>query len=80
MPRDTRAEPPDGVRVRIATIMAEMEEMFNGLVTLHEMSSWMTQAYIMAAIRRTKGNRSAAAKLLGVHRNTLARIIGGKKR
>jgi len=33
----------------------------------------LEKSLIMSAMKRTKGNRSAAAKMLGIHRNTLQR-------
>ena len=60
-----------------------MKEKFDGLVThLLDSGFFMEQAVelletglIGKAMERTKKNRSAAAKLLGIHRNTLQRKL-----
>jgi DNA-binding NtrC family response regulator len=58
-----------------------MKETFDGLVQhlldngffLEEAVELLEKELIGRAMTRTKGNRSAAAKLLGIHRNTLQR-------
>jgi DNA-binding NtrC family response regulator len=58
-----------------------MKETFDSLVEhlldngffLEEAVELLEKGLIGRAMTRTKGNRSAAAKLLGIHRNTLQR-------
>jgi DNA-binding NtrC family response regulator len=58
-----------------------MKEKFDGLVEhlldngffLEEAVELLEKALISNAMARTSGNRSAASKLLGIHRNTLQR-------
>lgn len=58
-----------------------MKEIFDSLVEhlldkgffLEEAVELLEKELIARAMLRTKGNRSAASKLLGIHRNTLQR-------
>jgi DNA-binding NtrC family response regulator len=58
-----------------------MKEQFEGLVEhllgngffLQEAIEVLEKTLIERALERTKGNHSAASKLLGIHRNTLQR-------
>ena len=58
-----------------------MKEKFDSLVEhlldngffLEEAVELLEKEMISRAVARTKGNRSAASKLLGIHRNTLQR-------
>ena len=58
-----------------------MKEKFDSLVThlldngffMEEAVELLEKELILRAMERTKGNRSAASKLLGIHRNTLQR-------
>lgn len=58
-----------------------MKETFESLVEhllgngffLEEAVEVLEKTLIARALERTKGNRSAASKLLGIHRNTLQR-------
>jgi DNA-binding NtrC family response regulator len=60
-----------------------MKEKFEGLVEhlvgngffLEEAVEILEKTMIQSALGRTRGNRSAASKLLGIHRNTLQRKI-----
>ena len=60
-----------------------MKERFDGLVEhllgsgffLEEAIELLEKTLIQRALERTHGNRSAASKLLGIHRNTLQRKI-----
>ncbi len=60
-----------------------MKEKFEGLVEhlvgngffLEEAVEILEKTMIQRALERTRGNRSAASKLLGIHRNTLQRKI-----
>ena len=59
----------------------EMKEKFEALVEhlvghgffLEEVVELLERTLIEKALERTGGNRSAASKLLGIHRNTLQR-------
>ena len=58
-----------------------MKEKFDGLVEhflggnipLHEAIEVLERSMIQRALDRSRGNQSAASKLLGIHRNTLQR-------
>jgi DNA-binding NtrC family response regulator len=58
-----------------------MKEKFEGLVEhflagnipLHEAVEVLETSMIQRALDRSRGNQSAASKLLGIHRNTLQR-------
>ena len=58
-----------------------MKDQFDGLVEhlldkgffMEEAVELLEKGMIGSAMKRTKGNRCAAAKLLGIHRNTLGR-------
>jgi DNA-binding NtrC family response regulator len=58
-----------------------MKEKFDSLVThlldhgffLEEAVELLEKELITRALERTKGNRCAASKMLGIHRNTLQR-------
>ena len=60
-----------------------MKERFDGLVEhlldngffLEEAVELLEKSLIRLAMERSKGNRSAASKLLGIHRNTLQRKL-----
>ena len=62
-----------------------MKEKFEGLVEhllstgffLEEAVEILEKTLIARTLERTAGNRSAASKLLGIHRNTLQRKIAG---
>jgi DNA-binding protein Fis len=53
-----------------------LTDLLCGHVGLHEAEQWFRQAYIDAVLTQTGQNRCAAARVLGVHRNTLLRMIG----
>ena len=58
-----------------------MKEKFEGLVEhflagnipLHEAVEVLERSMIQRALDRSRGNQSAASKVLGIHRNTLQR-------
>ena len=58
-----------------------MKQTFDGLVDtlikggffLEEAVEMLEKTFIVRALEHTGGNRSAASKLLGIHRNTLKR-------
>jgi DNA-binding NtrC family response regulator len=58
-----------------------MKEQFEGLVEhflagnipLHEAVEVLERSMIQRALERSRGNQSAASKLLGIHRNTFQR-------
>ena len=43
--------------------------------TLHEALQHFERAYLHRALEQTGGNRTVAARLLGIHRNTLLRRL-----
>ena len=65
----------------------EMKEKFEALVEhlvgngffLEEVVELLEKTLIEKALERTGGNRSAASKLLGIHRNTLQRKMAEYK-
>lgn len=46
----------------------------NGL-KFKEASAMMRYAYILEAVRQSDGNKCAAARLIGLHRNSLGRFL-----
>jgi DNA-binding NtrC family response regulator len=60
-----------------------MRQTFDGLVDhlmeggffLEEAVELLEKTLIARVLERTKGNRSAASKLLGIHRNTLQKKV-----
>ena len=49
------------------------DQLLNGGVSLGEATSLLERSMIQAALSRNGNNQSAAARVLGVHRNTLQR-------
>ena len=45
-------------------------------IGLHEAEEMFRYAFMHRALERTKGNRSEAAQLMKIHRNSLLRSIG----
>lgn len=62
------------VKERMERVIEEMVE--NG-VRLSEAIRDFEKKYVAAALHRAKGNQIAAAKILGVHRNTLGKKVNG---
>jgi DNA-binding NtrC family response regulator len=50
-----------------------VEHLLGGRIQLHEAIEVMERSMIQCALERSRGNQSAASKLLGIHRNTLQR-------
>ena len=50
-------------------------EMIERRIFLEEAVGEFEKKFIQSALRKTEGNQSKAAKILGVHRNTLGRKI-----
>ena len=50
-------------------------EMIEKRIFLEEAVGEFEKKFIQSALRKTEGNQSKAAKILGVHRNTLCRKI-----
>ena len=50
-----------------------VEHLLGGSIRLHEAIEVMERSMIQCALERSRGNQSAASKLLGIHRNTLQR-------
>ena len=50
-------------------------EMIEKRIFLEEAVGEFEKKFIQSALRKTEGNQSKAAKILGVHRNTLGRKI-----
>lgn len=75
MPREMRKQPPDGVRSRLSVIVSEMEMLLGSNVKLTELQWWTTYSYCTMVIHRTKGNKVEAARILGVPRARLSRIM-----
>ena len=49
--------------------------LFNNGLKLEESVAILERSLLIRALERTKNNRCAASKLLGIHRNTLQRKI-----
>jgi Nif-specific regulatory protein len=67
-------EPPDERAVTNVVDRPERGVWLPGDLTLEE----ATRAYAEAAVERTGGNRSEAARQLGIGRNRLARLLRGE--
>ena len=52
-----------------------VDHLINGGFFLEEAVEILERTFITRALERTGGNRSAASKLLGIHRNTLQRKL-----
>lgn len=52
-----------------------IEEMVSGGILLEQAVKELERRYIQAVLDRCDGNRSRAAKRLGIHRNTLRNKI-----
>jgi DNA-binding NtrC family response regulator len=50
-----------------------VEHFLGGSIPLHEAVEVLETSMIQRALDRSRGNQSAASKLLGIHRNTLQR-------
>jgi len=56
-------------------LQAIVEELFRSGIKLNHALKEFEKRYIQAALVGSRGNRSLAAKTLGIHRNTLAHKI-----
>lgn len=54
-------------------------KMIEGGILFDEAVGDFEKKFIKRALDRTAGNQSKAAKLLGIHRNTLSRKVGEYK-
>jgi DNA-binding NtrC family response regulator len=54
-------------------------KMIEGGILFDEAVEDFEKKFIKRALDRTAGNQSKAAKLLGIHRNTLSRKVGEYK-
>jgi DNA-binding NtrC family response regulator len=50
-----------------------VEHLLDGGFFLQEANELLEKTLIERALQRTRGNQSAASKMLGIHRNTLQR-------
>ena len=50
-----------------------VEHFLGGSIPLHEAVELLERSMIQRALDRSRGNQSAASKLLGIHRNTFQR-------
>jgi DNA-binding NtrC family response regulator len=50
-----------------------VEHFLGGNIPLHEAVEVLERSMIQRTLDRSRGNQSAASKLLGIHRNTLQR-------
>jgi transcriptional regulator with PAS, ATPase and Fis domain len=50
-------------------------QMVEGGIRLEEAVGEFEKKFIRRALEQSKGNRSRAAKVLGIHRNTLSRKV-----
>ena len=47
-----------------------VEHLLGGRIQLHEAIEVLERSMIQCALERSRGNQSAASKMLGIHRNT----------
>ena len=64
------------MREKLDQLVAEMIEKN---IYLEEAVGEFEKKFIQFALKKTEGNQSTAAKVLGVHRNTLSRKISQHK-
>ena len=64
------------MREKLDQLVAEMIEK---RIYLEEAVGEFEKKFIQLALKKTEGNQSTAAKVLGVHRNTLSRKISQHK-
>jgi DNA-binding NtrC family response regulator len=60
------------VREKLDQLVAEMIEK---RIYLQEAAGEFEKKFIQSALKKTEGNQSRAAEILGLHRNTLSRKI-----
>ena len=53
------------------TLERLIDEWFKGGIKLNQAKKEFERRYITVALKETQGNRSLAARQLGIHRNTL---------
>jgi DNA-binding NtrC family response regulator len=54
---------------------ALVQHLLNGSIFLEQAIEILEKSMIERALERSKGNHSAASKLLGIHRNTMQRKV-----
>jgi DNA-binding NtrC family response regulator len=54
---------------------ALVQHLLNGNIFLEQAIEILEKNMIEGALKRSKGNHSAASKLLGIHRNTMQRKV-----
>ena len=54
---------------------ALVQHFLNGNIFLEQAIEILEKSMIEGALKRSKGNHSAASKLLGIHRNTMQRKV-----
>ena len=54
---------------------ALVQHLLNGNIFLEQAIEILEKSLIEGALKRSKGNHSAASKLLGIHRNTMQRKV-----
>jgi DNA-binding NtrC family response regulator len=64
------------VREKLDQLVAEMVEK---RIYLEEAAGEFEKKFIQSALKKTDGNQSKAAEILGLHRNTLSRKISQHK-
>jgi DNA-binding NtrC family response regulator len=66
--------PGTGARVT-SKMQSVVDELFRSGIKLEQARREFEKRYIEAALSGSRGNRSLAARTLGIHRNTLAHKI-----
>jgi DNA-binding NtrC family response regulator len=61
------------------TLSGVADAMLDAKLSLHESQDEITRHMLEAALRRTGGNKSKAARLLQLHRNTFDRNLEAHK-
>ncbi len=63
----------------VSRLQRLVAEMIDGGIRLDQAVLELERQYIQVALERTSGNRSLAARSLGIHRNTLNHKIRSHK-
>lgn len=70
----------DETRRKIVTLRDGIRALISCGVSYHQAMKAVQEQYILAAVDEADGNRCEAARMIGLHRNQIARHVGRKAR